>query len=147
MILLLFFLIFTRGYYFQCFQFSVPNSIIQLIILNRANFNSNCFSPALRKRTVALQLSPAPTIATTSPTPKRSCSMTLPTCNAPAPGEAAGREGLMLDTFLSVRIGCTGGATCTFGRDGSVKFGDDDVKRCPIGWTDGRSSAYRLVNC
>lgn len=47
--------------------------------LKRAKRSSNCFSPAFLKRMVALALSPVPSTFTTSPSPKRSCSMDCPT--------------------------------------------------------------------
>ena len=57
----------------------------QGIILNRANFTSNCFVPACWKVTVALVFSPCPSTCTMCPIPKRSCSMVIPADN-PADG-------------------------------------------------------------
>ena len=43
-----------------------------------ANLRRSCLVPELRKLTVALQLSPVPSILITSPMPKRECSMMSP---------------------------------------------------------------------
>ena len=42
------------------------------IIVNLANFNSNCFCPKWVNATVAFAFPPSPSIAMTSPSPKRS---------------------------------------------------------------------------
>ena len=62
------------------------------ITLKRAKRNNSCFSPAFLKRIVALALSPFPSTCSTSPNPKRSCSICCPGCTdtGKAPPTAAG---------------------------------------------------------
>ena len=53
-------------------------------ILNFANFKSSCFVPALTNSTVALVLSPVPSILMIVPSPKRWCSICEPILMVPA---------------------------------------------------------------
>ena len=64
-----------------------------------ANLRRSCLVPELRKLTVALQLSPVPSILITSPMPKRECSMMSPGIKGDDEGLDCGEdEGLDSET-------------------------------------------------
>ena len=74
-----------------------------------ANLRRSCLVPELRKLTVALQLSPVPSIFITSPMPKRECSMMSPGIKGDDEGLDCGEdEGLDSETVEN--CGCGEGA-------------------------------------
>ena len=100
------------------------------ITLKRAKRNNSCFSPAFLKRIVALALSPFPSTCSTSPNPKRSCSICCPGCTetGKAPPTAAGIPDERTDDtvpaaeenvgsiFFKLRGDNAGLISCTLGR-------------------------------
>ena len=93
----------------QCFSTAHP------MTLKRAKRKSNCFSPACSKRMVALALSPAPSTRSTSPRPKRSCSISCPACR-PSPPDGAGAAPVTASTRFSLRgtVGAMSGSRENF---------------------------------
>ena len=71
-----------------------------------ANLRRSCLVPELRKLTVALQLSPVPSILITSPMPKRECSMISPGIKGDDEGFDSGEdEGLDSETVENCGLG------------------------------------------
>ena len=71
-----------------------------------ANLRRSCLVPELRKLTVALQLSPVPSILITSPMPKRECSMMSPGIKGDDEGLDSGEdEGLDSETVENCGLG------------------------------------------
>ena len=107
-----------RRYFMDIYHFCIRILLKYLFYsttLNRANFSNNCFSPAFRKRTVALLFSPIPSTFITSPIPKRSCSITCPACTFTDKFLAAdGFETVSGPTLVKLR-GILGRIISTFG--------------------------------